>query len=378
MTTLNGVRPSFVLKNFGKLLTTFEIGEILEYNQVYYYGEKAKKKVHASQNLGENNGFDDEWGDYIMYLNDHVIYRYEIVEVLGKGSFGQVVKVVDHKTNRSCALKIIKNKKKFHKQGLIEVKLLEYIRDNDPEDITNNIRIFDYFYFRNHLCMTFELLSLNLYDFMKETNFQPMSTSLVRRFAIQILNSLRYLHRHRIIHCDLKPENILLKNPLKSGIKVIDFGSSCFVNERIYSYIQSRFYRAPEVILGIPYDTKIDMWSFGCILCELHTGWPIFPGEDEIEQVACIMEVLGLPSDEILSISSRRKIFFDQNGRPRQLVNSHGKTRKPLTKTLFRALNKCNDQQFISFIDQLLRWDPKDRLTADEAIEHPFILGFKK
>lgn len=110
-----------------------------------------------------------------------------------------------------------------------------------------------------------------------------MSLGLIRRFAIQILQALKYLRQERIIHCDLKPENILLKSPDKSGIKVIDFGSSCFSHERIYTYIQSRFYRAPEVILGVPYTSGIDMWSFGTILAELYTGFPLFPGESENE-----------------------------------------------------------------------------------------------
>lgn len=82
-----------------------------------------------------------------------------------------------------------------------------------------------------------------------------------------------------IIHCDLKPENIMLRHPNRSIIKVIDFGSSCLSTERVYTYIQSRFYRAPEIILGMQYGTAIDMWSFGCILAELYTGYPLFPGE---------------------------------------------------------------------------------------------------
>ncbi len=86
-----------------------------------------------------------------------------------------------------------------------------------------------------------------------------------------------------MIHCDLKPENILLKQANKSGIKIIDFGSSCLWNQRIYTYIQSRFYRAPEIILGIPYTCAIDMWSFGCILAELYSGYPLFPGESETD-----------------------------------------------------------------------------------------------
>jgi dual specificity tyrosine-phosphorylation-regulated kinase 2/3/4 len=88
----------------------------------------------------------------------------------------------------------------------------------------------------------------------------------------------RLLRRHKLIHCDLKPENVLLVAPQRSAIKVIDFGSSCFVDERMYTYVQSRFYRSPEVILGLAYGCEIDMWSFGCILAELFMGYPLFPG----------------------------------------------------------------------------------------------------
>jgi len=115
----------------------------------------------------------------------------------------------------------------------------------------------------------------------------------------------------------LKPENILLKSPNKSGIKIIDFGSGCFLEERMYTYIQSRFYRAPEVIFGIPYTMAIDMWSLGCILCELFTGVPIFPGEDEVEQVSCFMEILGVPDKELLMTSTRGHLFFDNHKIPK-------------------------------------------------------------
>lgn len=105
---------------------------------------------------------------------------------------------------------------------------------------------------------------------------------------------------------------MLLKQRGSSSIKVIDFGSSCYSHLRVYTYLQSRFYRSPEVILGHPYGTPIDMWSLGCILAELYTGCPLFPGEDEIEQLACIMEVLGLPPEHIISHASRRRLFFGE------------------------------------------------------------------
>lgn len=91
---------------------------------------------------------------------------------------------------------------------------------------------------------------------------------------------------------------------------MIDFGSSCYEHERLYTYVQSRFYRSPEVILGLAYTIAIDMWSFGCVLAELFTGYPLFPGENEAEQLACIMEIKGQPSPSLLSLGSRTKTFF--------------------------------------------------------------------
>lgn len=115
-----------------------------------------------------------------------------------------------------------------------------------------------------------------------------------------------------IIHCDLKPENILLCNPKRSAIKIIDFGSSCQLGQRIYQYIQSRFYRSPEVLLGIPYDMSIDMWSLGCILIEMHTGEPLFSGVNEFDQMMKIVEVLGVPPRHILEQAPKWRKYFDR------------------------------------------------------------------
>ena len=150
----------------------------------------------------------------------------------------------------------------------------------------------------------------------------------------------------------------MLKNPDKSGIKLIDFGSSCFSDERVYTYIVSRFYRAPEIILGVPYTTAIDMWSFACIMCELYTGIPLFPGESEAEQISLIMETLGVPPRHLLFLSTRKKLFFDEDTyMPLPHTNSRGKTRMPGTKSLAASLRGV-PETFLDFIKKCFEWDP--------------------
>ena len=117
----------------------------------------------------------------------------------------------------------------------------------DPTDQSCTVKIRSHFVFRNHNCIVTELLSYNLYQLMKMNSFAPMSNTVLKQFAQQIIIALVHLRRCNIMHCDLKPENILLQNPDACLIKVADFGSSCFVGEWSSSYIQSRFYRAPEV-----------------------------------------------------------------------------------------------------------------------------------
>ncbi|KAF1815635.1 hypothetical protein P152DRAFT_471050 [Eremomyces bilateralis CBS 781.70] len=372
----DSVLPSHALQMVN--LNIFERGEIIDYKEVYFCGtQNAKKHVGDLNSHSANFGYDDERGDYNIVLGDHLSYRYEVVDILGKGSFGQVVRCVDHKLGVLVAVKIIRNKKRFHQQALVEVNILQRLREWDPESKHSMISFTQHFYFRGHLCISTELLGMNLYEFIKAYEFKGFPLVLIRRFAKQMLSSLTLLKSRRVIHCDLKPENILLAHPMHSEIKVIDFGSSCFENEKVYTYIQSRFYRSPEVILGMSYGIQIDMWSLGCILAELLTGYPIFPGENEQEQLACIMEIFGPPEKHLIEKSSRKKLFFDSLGKPRVTVSSKGRRRRPSSRTLQHAL-KCDDDAFLDFIARCLRWDPERRLRPDDALHHEFITGIKR
>ncbi|KAL1925271.1 uncharacterized protein VTP21DRAFT_154 [Calcarisporiella thermophila] len=365
--------PQQAIRTHSAQLTLYERNEILEYPKVYYLGQHASgQKKAANLEVSHNNfGYDDDRGDYQIVIRDHISYRYEVLDILGKGSFGQVARCYDHRTGELAAVKIIRNKKRFHKQAQVEVRILGSIVKWDPDNKHNCVRMIGNFHFRGHLCIAFECLSINLYEFIKNNHFQGFSLGLIRKFTTQILASLVLLHKHKVIHCDLKPENVLLKDPTRSGIKVIDFGSSCFENERIYTYIQSRFYRSPEVILQLPYDMAIDMWSLGCILAELHTGYPLFPGENEQDQLACIMEVIGVPDRAFIDRSIRKHLFFDGD-QPLAVVTQKGKRRRPGSRTLQGVL-RCNDMAFVDFVTRCLCWDPEKRLKPAEAMQHPWI-----
>lgn len=380
--------PEQVMKLYMHKLTPYEHQEIFNYPQIYFIGANAKKRqgVIGAPN---NCGYDDDQGSYLHVPHDHIAYRYEMLKVIGKGSFGQVIKAYDHKTHQHVALKIVRNEKRFHRQAQEEIRILDHLRKQDKDNTMNIIHMLEHFTFRNHTCITFELLSINLYELIKKNKFQGFSLQLVRKFAHSLLLCLDALYRNKIIHCDLKPENVLLKQPGRSGIKVIDFGSSCYDHQRVYTYIQSRFYRAPEVILGAKYGMPIDMWSLGCILAELLTGYPLLPGEDEADQLACIVELLGMPPQKLLDQSKRSKNFVSSKGYPRyctttslpdgSVVLNGGRSRRgkvrgpPASKDWVTALKGCDDPLFTDFLKRCLEWDPSVRMTPSAALRHAWL-----
>ena len=214
-----GLTSDQALKLYGGKLTEYEQQEILNYPQIFFVGQNAKKKQGVIGSP-QNCGYDDEHGSYVDVPHDHVAYRFEVLKLLGKGSFGQVMKVYDHKFQTHIALKMVRNEKRFHRQAQEEIRILDHLRKHDKDSSHNLVHMVDSFQFRNHVCMTFELLSMNLYELIKKNKFQGFSIGLVRKFAHSILQCLDLLFRHRIIHCDMKPENVLLKQPGRSGIKV--------------------------------------------------------------------------------------------------------------------------------------------------------------
>jgi dual specificity tyrosine-phosphorylation-regulated kinase 2/3/4 len=211
--------PEQVVKLYMGKLTPFEHHEIFNYQQIFFIGANAKKRPGLIGTVN-NCGYDNEQGSYIHIPHDHIAYRYEVLRVIGKGSFGQVVKAYDHKLHQHVALKMVRNEKRFHRQAQEEIRILEHLRKQDKDNSMNIIHMFDNFTFRNHMCITFELLSINLYELIKKNKFQGFSLQLVRKFAHSLLQCLDALYKNKIIHCDMKPENVLLKQQGRSGIKV--------------------------------------------------------------------------------------------------------------------------------------------------------------
>ena len=360
-----------------------------------------------------NDGHDNEDSDYILYVNDWLGteegHRYLILDVLGQGTFGQVVKCQNMTTHEIVAVKVIKNKKAYFNQSMMEVTILETLNQHwDPRDEHNILRLQDTFIHAKHLCLVFELLSSNLYELIKQNSFRGLSTSLVRVFITQLLDALVVLKNAQLIHCDLKPENILLRTLQAPSIKLVDFGSACHEQQTVYTYIQSRFYRSPEVLLGVPYTSAIDMWSLGCIAAELFLGLPIFPGTSEYNQVSRIVDMLGLPPQYMLDTGRQTREFFnahtDAYGRtaysikPIDQYSREHRVQEQVSKQYFpgstlpeiirlapisRRSGRTADTEkemanraaFTDFVTGLLNLDPLTRWTPQQAKMHPFITG---
>ncbi|KAK9861667.1 hypothetical protein WJX84_010633, partial [Apatococcus fuscideae] len=251
---------------------------VYEYNQDYIdrrYEVMTLNIVHRRRRTGF-----EETKEFPIRTNDLIAGRYQVMDFLGSAAFSKAVQALDVKTGMLVCLKIIKNNKDYLDQSLDEIKLLKYVNENDPNDEYGILHLFDYFYYKEHLILVCELLRANLYEFQKynrESGEAPYFTlRRVQSIARQVLQSLDFMHSLGLIHADLKPENILIKSYSRCEVKVIDLGSSCFTTDHLSSYVQSRSYRAPEVILGIPYNQKVDIWSLGCILAELLSGSVLF------------------------------------------------------------------------------------------------------
>lgn len=358
--------PRDALRLYNRALSDDEIEEILKYKEIHFLGNYTINTPKKNQ----STEYDDPKGFYKLYVGDHLDFRYEITGPLGKGEFGHVCSCFDHKTKENVAAKVIKSKKEYQSQALIEINLLEELNMQDPSNKCHIVRLKTYFLFRNHVVLVFELLGMSLYQHIKQQK-SSIPLDFIQTVAKQMLVALKLMKKHKVIHCDLKPDNILLEDSVSPNCKIIDFGLGCFSKEKIHTYIQSRYYRAPEILLGISYSVAIDMWSFGCIIAELAMGSPLFPCSSEKALLSKIIQTLGNPPREVIRQAKKKRVLSYDHG---TLLNeTDGVLNFSEFGSLEVVLSAVNDKFFCNFISKCLEWNPVMRMTPSQALDHPFL-----
>eukprot|EP01060_Flectonema_neradi_P007125 TRINITY_DN1494_c0_g1_i1.p1 TRINITY_DN1494_c0_g1~~TRINITY_DN1494_c0_g1_i1.p1 ORF type:complete len:634 (+),score=116.28 TRINITY_DN1494_c0_g1_i1:234-1904(+) len=303
--------------------------------------------------------------------------RYQILEYIGGAAFSHAVQCLDLKTQLLVCVKIIKNSKDFFDQSLDEIKILQYLNRSGDADENCVLQLYDYFYHKEHLFLVTELLRDNLYEFSKYNRQSEgplyFTVQRLQKITKQVLVALAFIHKLNLIHCDLKPENMLIRSFSRCEVKVIDFGSSCFTHDHQTSYLQSRCYRAPEVILGLPYGQGIDLWSLGAILPELLTGHVLFYN-DSVNTMLCRIAAICGPFPASMVKNARHAHKFVTRSGVFYEVGKHGvDLLYPRRTSLKKRMGEGTDPLFVDFVSQLLQVDPSKRPTALEALQHPWL-----
>uniref|UniRef100_A0A3P8SGB7 non-specific serine/threonine protein kinase n=1 Tax=Amphiprion percula TaxID=161767 RepID=A0A3P8SGB7_AMPPE len=346
-------------------------------------------------------------GDYQLVQHEVLCSlknSYEVLEFLGRGTFGQVVKCWKRGTNEVVAVKILKNHPSYARQGQIEVEILARLSSENAEE-HNVVRALECFQHRSHTCLVFEMLEQNLYDFLKQNKFSPLPLKIIRPILLQVATALKKLKSLGLIHADLKPENIMLVDPSRQPyrVKVIDFGSASHVSKAVCStYLQSRYYRAPEIILGLPFCEAIDMWSLGCVIAELFLGWPLYPGALEYDQIRYISQTQGLPAEQLLNKGTKTSRFFSKESdspyaswrlkTTEEHEKETGLKSKEARKYIFSCLDdiahvnlmltpdnsdmqaeKADRREFVSLLKSMLLIDAENRTIPSSVLNHPFL-----
>ncbi|KAK6627428.1 Serine/threonine-protein kinase PRP4 [Polyplax serrata] len=285
----------------------------------------------------------------------------------------------------------LKSETEGHKTGLKELDILKRLNDADPDDRFHCLRLFRHFFHKRHLCLVFEPLSMNLREVLKKYGKDVgLHVKAVRSYSQQLLLALKLLKRANILHADIKPDNILV-NESKLVLKLCDFGSASHVaDNEITPYLVSRFYRAPEIILGISYDFAIDMWSAGCTIYELYTGKIMFSGKSNNQMLKFFMDLKGKIPNKVI----RKGIFKDQHfdnqcnflyhevdkvtEREKIVTMSTVTPTRDLQSELVGNQNLPDDQarkvsQLRDLLEKIMMLDASKRLSINHALTHPFL-----
>lgn len=353
------------------------------------------------------DNFDDAEGYYRVILGEILDGdRYHLTAHLGKGMFSNVVRARDRHSPlpgsgegeeakyRDVAIKIMRSQESMYRAGQKEAIILRKLADADPSDKRHVIRLERTFEHRGHLCLVFESLSMNLRDVIKRFGKDVgINLKAVRAYAHQIFLALNLFSKLNLMHADIKPDNILV-NESKSLLKVCDLGSASDTSEAdITPYLVSRFYRAPEIILGLPYDCSLDMWSIGCTLYELYTGKILFPGRSNNHMLYLIQELKGRYPGRLVKKAKFGDVHFEDSNfvfvEKNKATGAESikkmiippKTTSGLKNRLMppAIIKKLPEDEakllsnFVNLLDRALELDPGKRLTPKEALNHPFL-----
>lgn len=347
----------------------------------------------ALENPSLTDNWDDAEGYYRVRIGETLDNRYSVYGYTGQGVFSNVVRARDQaRGNTDVAVKIIRNNEIMHKTGLRELEILKRLNDADPDDKFHCLRLFRHFFHKRHLCMVMEPLSMNLREVLKKYGKNSgIHIKAVRSYTQQMLLALKLLKKTGILHADVKPDNILV-NDSKLMLKLCDFGSASHVSDNeITPYLVSRFYRAPEIILGVPYDHGIDMWSTACTIFEMSTGKIMFSGKSNNEMLKYFMDLKGKLPNKIIKkgifkeqhfdancnftyheldrITEREKIVIMSSIKPTrdlqtELAPPHHRLPPPETK----KINQLKD-----LLERMLMLDPSKRASVNHCLAHAFI-----
>ncbi|XP_034022777.1 pre-mRNA processing factor 4Bb [Thalassophryne amazonica] len=361
-----------------------------------YFDSARMRAAGVGKDFKENPNLRDNWTDaegyYRVNIGETLDKRYDVYGYTGQGVFSNVIRARDTaRAGQEVAVKIIRNNELMQKTGLKELEFLKKLNDADPDDKFHCLRLFRHFYHKQHLCLVFEPLSMNLREVLKKYGKDVgLHIKAVRSYSQQLFLALKLLKRCNILHADIKPDNILV-NESKTILKLCDFGSASHVADNdITPYLVSRFYRAPEIIIGKPYDYGIDMWSVGCTLYELYTGKILFPGSSNNHMIKLAMDLKGKMPNKMIRKGLFKDQHFDQNlnflyievdkvtEREKVTVMSTINPTKDLLADMIGGQRLPEDQrkkvmQLKDLLDGTLMLDPAKRVSINQALQHPFI-----
>nr|CAB3265192.1 serine/threonine-protein kinase prp4-like [Phallusia mammillata] len=348
-----------------------------------------------SQDPSLQDNWTDAEGYYRVAIGETLDKRYQVYGYTGQGVFSNVVRARDNaRGGAEVAIKIIRRNDLMHKTGLKELDYLKKLNDMDRDDKYHCLRLYRQFNHKSHLCLVFESLSMNLRELLKKYGANiGIHIKAVQSYAQQLFLSLKLLKKCNLIHADIKPDNILV-NESKSLLKLCDFGSTSHIaDQEITPYLVSRFYRAPEIILGMPYGHGIDMWSVACTIFELYTGRILFPGKSNNQMLKLMMEVKGKIPHRVLKKGTLKEQHFDNS--LNFLFTEVDKVTEREKVTVMSTINPTMDikkeilgrqltsrmpedqlrkiNQLVDMLDKCLSLDPSKRMTVNQALVHPFI-----